>query len=234
MNVRVLQHEPFEGLGSIEPWLNERGASIAFTRPYAGDPIPKAEGIDLLIAMGGSMSVNDEDDLPWLKAEKQLVRDLKRADVPMLGVCLGAQLLASALGARVYRNPVKEIGWFPIQSVDAPSWAVPLPPESIVFHWHGETFDLPAGAIHLARSEGCENQAFQIGRRVIGLQFHLEMTESAMKELAENCEAELRPARYVQSANELAAVPRSRYHEMNRLMSRVLAYLVEGDCARRA
>jgi len=129
MRVHVFQHAPFEDLGSIRGWLNDRGAQVRYTRLFAGDPLPVLEEIDMLIAMGGPMSVNDEADHPWLTGEKQAVREAIAMDMPVLGVCLGAQLIASALGARVYRNAVKEIGWFPIQGVQGvesafafPSW----------------------------------------------------------------------------------------------------------------
>jgi GMP synthase-like glutamine amidotransferase len=226
MKVRVLQHVEFEGLGSIEPWLEERGADVAFTRFFAGDEPPRAPGIDMLIAMGGPMSVNDEAELPWLRTEKQLVRDVIAAGTPVLGVCLGAQLIASACGARVYRQPLKEIGWFPVHAVGEQAAVFRFPGECTVFHWHGETFDLPAGATRLARSEGCENQAFQIGRHVIGLQFHLEMTARSALPLIENCRAELVPDRFVQTEWELREAPASRYDAANRIMRDVLTYLI--------
>ncbi len=117
MRAHVFQHVPFEDLGSIRHWLDERGADISYTRFFANDPIPPLAGIDALIILGGPMSVNDEHELPWLQAEKQAVRDALGQEVPLLGICLGAQLLANALGARVYPNPVKEIGWFPVRGV---------------------------------------------------------------------------------------------------------------------
>ena len=227
MKVHVLQHVPFEELGSIRFWLEARGAQISQTRFFADDPLPSVEGIDLLIAMGGPMSVNDEADLPWLRAEKQVVRDAIDKDIAVLGVCLGAQLIASAVGSRVYPNPVKEIGWFPIQAVASQEGAFRFPSECSVFHWHGETFDLPEGAVRLAKSGPCANQAFQLKGNVIGLQFHLEMTPDAARSILENCRGELTAGPYVQTERELLATPDSRYQEINTLMSDVLAYLVE-------
>ena len=227
MKVHVLQHVPFEGLGSIRFWLEARNAQIGYTRFFANDLLPSVEGIDLLIAMGGPMSVNDETELPWLRAEKQAVRDAIAKDVAVLGVCLGAQLIASALGSRVYRNPVKEIGWFPIQAVAAPEHAFRFPSECTVFHWHGETFDLPEDAVRLAKSGPCANQAFQLKRNVIGLQFHLETTPDSAHSIVENCRGELTSGPYVQTERELLAVPDARYQEINDLMSDVLVYLVE-------
>lgn len=225
MKVHVFQHAPFEDLGSIRFWLDQRGAEISYTRWFAGDPVPVLAGIDMLIAMGGPMSVNDEVAHPWLKDEKQLVRDAISRDVPILGICLGAQLIAGALGARVYRNAEKEIGWFPIRAPAHSGSAFSFPSECTVFHWHGETFDLPEGAIPLARSQVCEHQAFQLKQNVIGLQFHLEMTPDSTLAMVENCRHELIPGRYIQSQTELRAVPTLRYATSNELMGQVLAYL---------
>lgn len=228
MKVRVFQHAPFEDLGSIRFWLDERGAEISYTRFFAGDSAPVLGDCDMLIAMGGPMSVNDEADWLWLKDEKLAVRDAIARDVPVLGVCLGAQLIASALGARVYPNAVKEIGWFPIRATAHSESSFSFPSECTVFHWHGETFDLPEGATPLARSEACELQAFQVKRNVIGLQFHPEMTPDSALAMVENCRSELVPGRYVQSEAELRAVPASQYAIGNELMRQVLAYLVDG------
>ncbi len=225
MRVHVFQHAPFEDLGSIRGWLNGRGAEVQYTRFFAGDTLPVLDEIDMLIAMGGPMSVNDEADHPWLKAEKQAMREAIAMDMPVLGVCLGAQLIASALGARVYPNAVKEIGWFPIQGVQGPELGFAFPSESTVFHWHGETFDLPDGAIHLARSEACAHQAFLFKRNVMGLQFHLEMMADGLCEIVENCRRELIGGPYVQSESELLTIPESQYMATNKLMNEILGYL---------
>jgi len=225
MKVNVFQHVPFEDIGSMAPWLKARGAEVRYTRFFENPSLPDRKGLDLVIVMGGPMSVNDEMEFPWLRPEKQFLHDAIGHGVSVLGVCLGAQLIASALGCRVYRNRVKEIGWFPIEGTPAPATAFRFPPTCTVFHWHGETFDLPAGAVRLARSEACENQAFQIKENVIGLQFHLETTRQSARVLVEHCSHELVPGPYIQSAFQLDAVPDETYAEINGLMDQVLTYV---------
>lgn len=226
MKVHVLQHVPFEGLGSIASWLKNRKAEVTFTRFYEDPALPPPlSDLDLIIAMGGPMSVNDEAILPWLRPEKQFIRDAVEQGVPVLGVCLGAQLIASALGARVYRNPQKEIGWFQIEAIPCPKDAFQFLPRCTVFHWHGETFDLPAEAVRLARSAACENQAFQVGRHVIGLQFHLETTPESSHAILANCADELVLATFVQSESEIRSVPATSYTAINDLMNNLLSYL---------
>lgn len=272
MRAHWFQHVPFEGLGSIEPWLQAAGFEITKTPFFASAALPDPAAVDFLVVMGGPMSVNDEAELPWLAQEKQFIRRIIDSGKPVLGVCLGAQLIASALGSTVRRNPVKEIGWFPIRGVSSAGHSKPdhshggpspLPsprlrgegmapspsprggegrgegnreralfqfPESIeVFHWHGETFDLPAGATLLASSEGCPNQAFQIGCTVIGLQFHLETTPETAREIVTHCRAELEPSRFVQRESAILSAPPEKYRAINNLMSNVLSFLTTAD-----
>ena len=225
-----LQHVPFEGLGSIEIWLQNAGYEIASTNFYESAELPSPNEIDLLVVMGGPMSVNDEDNYPWLVLEKEFVRKVIKTGKPVLGICLGAQLIANAIGEQVYPNSVKEIGWFPIRSVATDTNAAFVFPESTeVFHWHGETFSLPPGAIRIAESDGCENQAFQIGRSVIGLQFHLETTPESAQKLVANCRDELIPSLYVQCEEDILSKNVQSYRAINRLMSDVLSYLAQRD-----
>ena len=226
MRVHVLQHVPFEGLGSIADWLLLRGARITYTRFFESTQLPALADVDFVIALGGPMSVNDEAELPWLRAEKRFVADAIASNKAVLGICLGAQLIASALGARVYPGPEKEIGWFPVFAAPDVSDAFIFPPSVDVFHWHGETFDLPPGAVRLASSAVCQNQAFQVGRRAVGLQFHLETTPASADAIISNCANELRPARYIQTEAELRGVPAASYAGINALMAKLLEYLV--------
>jgi GMP synthase-like glutamine amidotransferase len=230
MNAHYLQHVSFEGLGSIESWLQAAGYKITKTQFFKSADLPDPDEIDLLIVMGGPMSVNDEDTYPWLAREKQFVRDVIKSGKAVLGVCLGAQLIASAMGARVYRNAVREIGWFPVEGIPSADGTIfNFPPSAQVFHWHGETFELPTGAIRLAGSRGCENQAFQLGRSVIGLQFHLETTQESAREIVNHCRNELLPAEYVQTESEILGAAPGIYRSINDLMGNVLSFLADTE-----
>lgn len=226
MRTHYFQHVPFEGLGSIESWLIAAGHSLSSTRFYEAVELPALDEVDLLIIMGGPMSVNEESKFPWLVQEKAFIRRAITANKSVLGICLGAQLISSAMGAQVYPNAVKEIGWFPVQGNTSSEPSVFTFPDSMdAFHWHGETFDLIPEAIHIASSEGCLHQAFQLGRSVIGLQFHLETTPESARTLIANCKAELIPAQYVQSEATLLSMPPEKYGEINNLMGRLLSFL---------
>ena len=227
MRAHYLQHVPFEGLGSIKSWLDASGYEITSTRFFESSELPDSKTIDLLVIMGGPMSVNDEGAFPWLISEKQFIRGVIDSGTPVLGICLGAQLIASAMGSRIYRNPVKEIGWFPIHGVLSNDGSIfRFPPSEKVFHWHGETFELPKGGTRIAKSDGCENQAFQLGRSVIGLQFHLETTPESAREIVFNCRDELVPSMYVQPMEEILSAPPGSYNRINQLMGSILSFLV--------
>jgi len=226
MRAHYIQHIKFEGPGSIAPWLEATGYEITNTKLFESAKFPDLKKIDLLVVMGGPMSVNDEDNFPWLVSEKQFILEAIHSGKPVLGVCLGAQLIASALGARVYPNHAKEIGWFPIHGMLSNNTSVfSFPPSMKVFHWHGETFDLPSGATRLAKSDGCENQAFQFGKSVIGLQFHLETTPKTASEIVANCRDELTASKYVQGEEEIMSAKPEQYQSINQLMNNVLSFL---------
>jgi GMP synthase-like glutamine amidotransferase len=227
MRAHYIQHVPFEGLGSIEEWLKNNGYSISCSQLFQSAVFPNCDDFDLLIIMGGPMSVNDETDYPWLVQEKQFIRATIDAGKPVIGICLGAQLIANSLGSKVYPNPVKEIGWYPIQSVKTEKREVFKFPDRVdVFHWHGETFSLPNDAIRIAESEGCKNQAFQVGHNIIGLQFHLETTPESAKAIVENCSDELIDGQYIQSETEILSTPAGRYASINNLMKNILDHLL--------
>jgi GMP synthase-like glutamine amidotransferase len=177
MRVLTFRHVPFEDAGMIATVLQGHGTSVEYADLYLpGVTPPETTAFDGLVFMGGPMSVNDP--LPYLQWEMRTISSALERGQPVLGICLGAQLIAKAMGARVYRNTEKEIGFFEVQfareAQDDPLFSG-LKDET-VFHWHGETFDLPAGAVLLGSSARCRNQAFRIGERTYGMQFHLEVT----------------------------------------------------------
>ena len=227
MNVHYLQHVPFEGLGSIEAWLKEQDHSITVTRLYKNEPLPSIENIDWLIVMGGPMGIEDHAIYPWLSAEKAFIKQALDQKKIVLGICLGAQLIADILGADITKNVFKEIGWFPIKTSEeakASTIGTILPDQFEVFHWHGDTFDIPDRAIPLASSEACRNQGFMINERVIGLQFHLETTPESALDLTIHCKNELSRSLYVQSAEKILSQP-GRYEKINHIMEAILGYL---------
>ena len=202
-------------------------ADLTVTRFFEDPALPDVDDLDLLVIMGGPMSVNDAANYPWLVAEQEFIRKAIDKDKAVIGICLGAQLIAGSLGAAVYPNREKEIGWFPVtaEPMSDTEDVFTFPQELLAFHWHGETFDLPEGATRLARSAACENQAFQLGQRVIGLQFHLETTPAGARDLVHHCRDELQPSRYVQSGAEILGMQNSDYAAINSRMDRVLQYI---------
>ena len=227
-HIHYLQHVPFEGLGSIESWLVDNGHTLSSTHLYEQASLPDITAFDMLIVMGGPMGIYDYHEHPWLKQEKQFIRASIDAGKPALGICLGAQLIADVLGGKVTRNPEKEIGWFPIEvTAEGRDTAIGqlLAEADDVFHWHGDTFAIPPGAIHLACSDACEHQAFLYDGRVLGLQFHLEVTPAGAAALCSECAHELVPARYVQTANEILA-PAGYFQHINQLMQGILSHLL--------
>ena len=225
MRAHILQHVPFEGPAYIGQWLAGQGAEISDTRLWESTTLPDPDAIDLLVVMGGPMSVNDEADFPWLAAEKRFIAEVVARGRPVLGICLGAQRIASAHGARVFRNTAKEIGWFDIQAADGVDEGFRFPETATVLHWHGETFELPPGARLLASSAACRHQAFQLGERAIGLQFHLEMSDESLHAIVANCRDELVPGRWIQDEATLLAAATEHFAATHALMDRLLEWL---------
>lgn len=187
--------------------------------------MPAVAGFDRLVVMGGPMSVGDTEACPWLEDELALIAEAIAAGKSVVGVCLGAQLIAAALGARVYPNAAKEIGWLPIRLTDQArglDFCDGLPAEQTVFHWHEDTFDLPAGAVHLAESEACANQAFLIDGRVLGLQCHLESTPASVAAICEHCADDIVPGRFVQTVAEMRAADPDLYAGIGRTLEPLL------------
>jgi GMP synthase (glutamine-hydrolysing) len=194
----VLQHTACETLGTIADALEAEALAWQYVRVFEGKPVPGEIGdAGGLIVMGGPMGVYEQERYPHFKDELRLIESVLKAGKPVLGVCLGSQLLAAALGARVTKGPRKEIGWYPVRLSEAASedrlWSG-TPREFMALHWHGDVFDLPAGAINLASSELTAHQAFRYGKSAYGLLFHLEMAEDMIGEMAAEFADELREA----------------------------------------
>lgn len=230
MRIHYLQHVPFEGLGSMQPYFESLdGVKIRCTHLYNNESLPAHEEYDWLIIMGGPMSVHDEAIFPWLRAEKLFIKSAIDAGKMVLGICLGAQLIAVTQSASVTKNPEKEIGWFPLkagaQTKDSALNKI-FASDILAFHWHGETFELPEGANHLASSLACPNQAFSIDDRVIGFQFHLETTPECAEALITNCADDMTNGKYVQSMNAILSEPH-HFEQANQIMREILSVLYE-------
>ncbi|MGO8953133.1 MAG: type 1 glutamine amidotransferase [Rhodomicrobium sp.] len=206
MRMSVLQHVPFEGPAAIADWAEDRRVRMTVASLHREEPLPALDAFDMLTVMGGPMSANDEARYSWLGPEITLVRDAIGAGKIVLGVCLGAQIIAKALGAKVYAARHKEIGWFPVRRTPAAHAIFEgLPAEFIAFHWHGETFDLPPGTERLAETAGTPNQAFAFAKRVLGLQFHMEATEMSVNALIEHAAGEIGAGPFEQAPSAIAA-----------------------------
>ncbi|MHB9287283.1 type 1 glutamine amidotransferase [Halobacteriales archaeon Cl-PHB] len=206
MDCHVCQHVPYEGPAAVDDWAAERGHPLEVTRLDHGESLPAPGDVDLLLVMGGPMGVGDGEDYPWLAAERDLIREVLEADRAVLGICLGAQQLAAALGAEVTGADHREVGWYDVQATDdAPATVFDALPDSYpAFHWHGDTFAIPEGATLTATSTACENQAFVASEgRALGLQFHLEATWESVHELVAG--SEIPVGRWVQSREQILA-----------------------------
>ncbi|MEI8340999.1 MAG: type 1 glutamine amidotransferase [Verrucomicrobiota bacterium] len=205
MRIHYLQHMGCEGTGKIAGWISEHGHAVSSTHLYRGEKLPDNDAFDFLVIMGGPMNIYEYRNHPWLPEEKQFIRRAIDSGKLVLGVCLGAQLIADVLGAKIYQNAKMEIGWYPVRFNDAKKTVrgfEDFPDELTVLHWHGDTFDLPEGALRLAESDACRNQAFAFGQRVIGLQFHIEMDEPDVAAFLDDILPEPVPGQ-IQSAEQI-------------------------------
>lgn len=208
LRIHYFQHVPFEGLGSIEGWCSENRHTLSSTQFYENQELPDLQELDWLIIMGGPMGVNDEKKFSWLASEKEFIKKAIEANKTVIGICLGAQLIAQITRANVYKNKEKEIGWFLLELTSEATKHLlfsGLKNPITVFHWHADTFDLPENSIRLAFSEACGNLGFLFKNKVLGLQFHLETTKESLKEMIENEKAELRKEKYIQAENDIVS-----------------------------
>jgi len=230
LRVHWLQHHAAEDLGCIAPWLVQRGARLSRTAFFAAEPLPRVDDFDWLIVMGGPMNVDEHARFPWLVAEKALICEALQAGRRVLGICLGAQLLATQLGAAVRPQGHAEIGWFPVHLSPAASahpWLQGISDSLVPLHWHGDTFDLPPGTLPLGSSAACAQQGFILGHQAIGLQFHPEITAANLRQWCAAWPAETGP--WVQTREELLA-SLGRFAQVNRWTRALLdRMVVHGD-----
>lgn len=222
-------HVPFEDPGAINDWAEEKGHRLNFSHLYLGEHLPDIKEPDFLVIMGGPMNVYDFHVHPWMEEEQSWVKSFIESGKPVLGICLGAQLIASALGAEVYPGPHKEIGWFNLEFLPAFGDFMitgELPSSRKVFHWHGDTFAIPEGATHIASSRAFPNQAFIYNENVIALQFHLEVDKGMVKDMVKNCGDELVPGPHIQSATEITASKQDLTQNRD-LLYKILEYLLK-------
>jgi GMP synthase-like glutamine amidotransferase len=206
VKIHYLQNDPLVGPGSIEAWAAEKGYSLTSTRVFEQERFPAFDGFDLLVILGGTMGAYEEEVFPWLSLEKRFIRDAVERHKLVLGICLGVQMLADALGGKAYPHVHKEIGWWPVKLTEeaaAFSLFKGLPKTFTAFQWHGDTFDPPEGAVRLASSEGCVNQAIGYGDHVVGLQFHPESTAEGIGQLIEHCGGELVAGPFIQQPDSI-------------------------------
>lgn len=228
MRVHYIQHASFEGINCLAPWFRQHGHSITGTHLYRGDILPSINDFDWLVILGGPMSVHCTDKHPWLIAEKKLIKQAIEQKKIVLGICLGGQLIADVLGATVKKNTHKEIGWFPIQrndQIEHSAFKDIFPKQMNMFHWHGDTFDIPADAIPIASSTACANQGYVIGDRIVGLQCHPETNLEFIQYLADAGADELAESSpYIQTREQLF-VDENTYREINQVMVALLEKL---------
>jgi GMP synthase (glutamine-hydrolysing) len=224
MRIDYLQHVPFEHPAAIFDWAATRGVQMSGTPLFEAHRLPAMADFDGLLVMGGPMNIYQHDRYPWLDAEKQCIAEAIAAGKIVIGICLGAQLIADVLGAPVQANTWREIGWLPVRRSETAArtaLASVLPARWDAFHWHGDTFGLPEGAVHLAASTACAQQAFLFADRVLALQFHLETTAESARALIAHCGDEIDGGPFVQSAQDMLADP-ARFARTTALMHRLL------------
>ncbi len=224
MKIHCFRHTELAVSDYLPTWAANHGHSWECTLVPSAKRLPRLSDLDCLIVLGGPMSVWHEDMHPWLRVEKQYLEKVITAGKLLLGICLGAQLLADVLGARTYTGLHQEIGWFPVETTTESrnTWLGNVLPSSFVTYlWHGDTYDLPNGAVHIARSAAFENQGF-IWNHTMALQFHLEVRPAWVRLLAARDAHVLVPAPYIQSADKILGQPERLYRDNNTLMDALL------------
>jgi GMP synthase (glutamine-hydrolysing) len=206
MKIQVLQNISFEGPGYIEQIAEEAGHELIIVHLYDGEqPLP-ATDFDMMVILGGPMNVYEECEYPWLTTEKKAIDEAIHSNKIVLGICLGAQLIADVLGAEVYKNENLEIGWYPVTRTLTKDEIPPVgffPEKAVVFHWHNDTFDIPRNAKRIYRSDATTNQAFIYEEKVFAIQFHLEMSEKSIEDFFYFFDDEPGPDKFVMQKEEM-------------------------------
>ncbi len=227
MKILFVLHAAFESPGSIAKWAEQQGHATQEVHPYKGEKLPDAEQFDFLVVMGGPQSPIHIEQSPYLYDEIELIKSAIQAKKRVLGVCLGAQLIGEALGAKTEHSPHREIGAYPVELLEAAA-ADPVfgefPKKFDVMHWHSDMPGIPKGAVLLAKSAGCPRQAFRYGDRVYGFQCHFELTQVLVKGMIDHCPEDLKPGEYIMSEADLMAVD---YAQINLLLEAILNYMAE-------
>jgi len=224
MHIIALQHVRFETPALIQPLLESLGHTVEVRMAWEVEQWPEPDSCEALVLMGGPMNVYQYRDHPWLRRERVFLERALNAGIPVFGICLGAQLIADALGARVVQAPLREIGWHPIRFSREARDQIRFLPESLdVFHWHGDAVELPRGATRLASSAGCTEQGFLYANRVVALQFHLECDQAAVERLLEHCADEIaEPETLVQTADMIRSLTSQHLEANEELLRRLL------------
>ncbi|TDT71871.1 GMP synthase-like glutamine amidotransferase [Hypnocyclicus thermotrophus] len=203
MNIFCIKHVSFEDPGIIENWAIKNNYTFKYIKMYENYKLPNINDIDILVILGGPMNIYEEKQYPFLKEEKTFIKQVINANKKIIGICLGAQLIADLLGSKVVKNKEKEIGWFNVKKVSNHKFLYNVPTEFKTMHWHGDKFLIPDKAEKIFESEACDNQGF-IFNNIIALQFHLEMKKENIISIIDNSNDELTENKnYIQSKNQI-------------------------------